>query len=950
MAKQFGAELTLRDNFVEVLKRAKQATQEFKDSVTEAQKTLESIAKTKANPELKLNLNESSIRNAEEKINKFKNTEIVIKAKADSSVKTVQNELNKMSLNSREVHISAKDDVTHTVNNVQRFLFEQNGKLNASFDETFKGIGSSAENTLSKIASMSSVASVLSRTMGTTAAGGLLAPALAAGATAGSVGRFNGIIATGGTSRANENQLIQDYVKNSAWYKERYVRTPNDENGSPENEILDNKVGTGHGDIKPMWQRDSVGRLMTKTVFDDKYADKINRQREFMGAHFGNNNYLPSKRVQSVALGSGDYTQAITRDANKIEVIFDKAFRLVKSKYSSLKSFITSSNFIIGVKLLTNGIKEKLQSLWNFTSKPREFIMKAVFVGERALYHVNNFVGDVAGKLGKPFKFAINWANQHGVTAAISKVMGGIKEFSGKVFSFTVKAVTAGAEKALGGLKSAAGAIGSATKWGVVGLAGAGIAGLVSAVKGGSEQEQNQVSMQHFIGLSDPKNAATKTTDYMKQLNVMANKTPFSNQEIMDAGRRAVSVTGGDTKSAMDLTKLAGNMAALNPGKSVQDAMEALADLKTGETERMKEFGFKISADDIKKAGGVDAYFKSQTSDSGSIGKTFAGGADKLSDTTAGKWSTFTGNAQSALANIGKGLLPILNGPLDMFNQWFDKNGDKIGKWGTKIASGIKSALDSKTFKSFISIAGNVFNGLITSGGKVVNFIKSHWPQISHVFASVGKGISNVMGWVKPRLESMGKWFAEHGPAIKNIMSDAWDGIKKAIDVAWKIVGPILDSLGNVARIIADIFIAVWPGIKAAIKGIWDFCEPIFNFFSDALEKISKFSGWVADKLDGLVGKNKTVDDISKGKSGPGHAYGLRRVPYDNMQITVHEGERLLTKQEANQLDNSNGDGQHIYNIDVHVDGSKSTTEQARELVIEIKKAIENMGGMPQIA
>lgn len=82
-----------------------------------------------------------------------------------------------------------------------------------------------------------------------------------------------------------------------------------------------------------------------------------------------------------------------------------------------------------------------------------------------------------------------------------------------------------------------------------------------------------------------------------------------------------MNITSGDTKAGMDLVELSENMAALNPGKTVMDAMEALADLKTGETERMKEFGFKISQDDINKAGGINSYFQQQTSSTGAIGK-----------------------------------------------------------------------------------------------------------------------------------------------------------------------------------------------------------------------------------------------------------------------------------------------------------------------------------------
>ena len=64
--------------------------------------------------------------------------------------------------------------------------------------------------------------------------------------------------------------------------------------------------------------------------------------------------------------------------------------------------------------------------------------------------------------------------------------------------------------------------------------------------------------------------------------------------------------------------------------------MEALGDLKVGETERLKEFGFKVSADEFKKKGfsGV----------SGDLESFFGGAAGKLAGSGAGLVSTLQEN------------------------------------------------------------------------------------------------------------------------------------------------------------------------------------------------------------------------------------------------------------------------------------------------------------------
>lgn len=93
------------------------------------------------------------------------------------------------------------------------------------------------------------------------------------------------------------------------------------------------------------------------------------------------------------------------------------------------------------------------------------------------------------------------------------------------------------------------------------------------AIKPGSELISQEVSMTHFLG-GDKKSAQ----NYIKDLRAEAKRTAFSSSEVISAGSRAIGITNGDTKQAMDLVKLSEDMSSLKPGKSISDAMEALAD------------------------------------------------------------------------------------------------------------------------------------------------------------------------------------------------------------------------------------------------------------------------------------------------------------------------------------------------------------------------------------
>ena len=109
----------------------------------------------------------------------------------------------------------------------------------------------------------------------------------------------------------------------------------------------------------------------------------------------------------------------------------------------------------------------------------------------------------------------------------------------------------------IGGAVTKTVALGAAL--GVVGAATAAIGFAGTAVGLGSQLQQQQISMRHFIGVSnagmDSAALDKMTSDYMAQLQKNANYTPFSQGEVMEAGTRALSVADGDTKKAMEFVE-----------------------------------------------------------------------------------------------------------------------------------------------------------------------------------------------------------------------------------------------------------------------------------------------------------------------------------------------------------------------------------------------------------
>ncbi|MBW2672130.1 MAG: hypothetical protein JRD89_01780 [Deltaproteobacteria bacterium] len=179
--------------------------------------------------------------------------------------------------------------------------------------------------------------------------------------------------------------------------------------------------------------------------------------------------------------------------------------------------------------------------------------------------------------------------------------------------------------------------------------------------------------MEHW--LKGNKALAQEATGWLEQF---AATTPFEMEDLFPAMTRAIGISDGDIKVAERLVKLAADMAGLTPGKTVQDAMEALADAQMGEFERMKEFNMKFTKEQMDAIGGFTGFLKEAES-------RFAGGAERLSQTAIGRLSTITDTVKTLFRQTGIGILDAMKPRLDKIVEWFGKNEDTVERWKTTL-------------------------------------------------------------------------------------------------------------------------------------------------------------------------------------------------------------------------------------------------------------------------
>lgn len=118
-----------------------------------------------------------------------------------------------------------------------------------------------------------------------------------------------------------------------------------------------------------------------------------------------------------------------------------------------------------------------------------------------------------------------------------------------------------------------------------------------------------------------------------------------------------------------------------------------------------------------------------------------------------------------------------------------------------------------------------------------------------------------------------------------------------------------------------NIMNSLWNGLKS----VWD---SISSWFEGVLNKVGEFIGGIVDGITNA--KNAT--------SNGSHADGLAYVPYDGYRATLHEGERVLTKNESEAYNSGKG---RSYVINFYSPKELDPYEANKQLVSTMRKMEE---------
>ena len=541
----------------------------------------------------------------------------------------------------------------------------------------------------------------------------------------------------------------------------------------------------------------------------------------------------------------------------------------------------------------------------------------------------------------------------------------------------------------------------------LLGMIAAGIT-IKASIDGASSMEQFRNTLETV--LKDPNKARKK----LAWANRFANKTPFESQEVVEGMTKLQSygIEGDRILKTTNRTylEMIGDMAS-GMGKSFDQAIEAVADARTGELERLKEFGItKNMIDDFGKSQGIEIFNnKGQIKDMELFNKTlfemmnsrFGGAMEKQAKTFKGGLSTISGAFKSGLATLAG---------VNEFGDIVENSPFQILK--DKVIIPFSELLvklqEDGTFTKWAENLASVFQELISWGEKIIKFIVD-WKEllIPLVSALAGLFIINkvvvLIGALQTALATLsfnpvmlgigaviaiGVLLYRNWDLIKEKLISLWDKIKVFVKIFLFLSGiGLIIKLGQLLvknwDLIKAKLASLWAKIKAFGKALWDIGKKIFIWLSpigliitigrliienwDLIKsKFSELGIYLYSKILDIVNffvslKDKTIDiflklvemlkgvwdtikstasaafdfildyvnqiwekikgffsDLgSKIKSLPGirvffkeekegektnidgsHRSGLSYVPRDGYIAELHEGERVLTKEE----------------------------------------------------
>ena len=358
--------------------------------------------------------------------------------------------------------------------------------------------------------------------------------------------------------------------------------------------------------------------------------------------------------------------------------------------------------------------------------------------------------------------------------------------------------------------------------------------------------EKYQVVLSTYLGSQQ---AANKE---LLRLQKLANSLP---QDLNDITEAFVLFTSRGLDTSSKALKAFSNIATAN-GKSMTQLGEAVADALTGEFERLKEFGIKVSKENDKfvadigngqsiiAASSQELVNKLQAlgEEGGKFGKAAANNSNTLDQAI----SNLNGQMFAASVTIGSKLKPAIKGVVDELSNWIAANDKLIGQLATNIGQGLVTT----------------FNSL----SKSMKFLAANFEAIKNaalflIFTRLAGSLTNII----VKMSSAIKASQGLGAMFKTMGNSIGKSILKI-----PLLGGSLRALGTVATRLLPLLLNPWGLVAAAIAVV---AGSLFYLATDGFSKVGTTAtnmGEILTAVWDLVAQSATrfVNWVSTGVKG----------------------------------------------------------------------------------
>lgn len=230
-------------------------------------------------------------------------------------------------------------------------------------------------------------------------------------------------------------------------------------------------------------------------------------------------------------------------------------------------------------------------------------------------------------------------------------------------------------------------------------------------------------------------------------------------------------------------------------------------------------------------------------------------------------------------------MIPVVSGIISTFSQTIQQVMPIVSQVFSSVSATVIPIVQAVS--GLIQSAFPIIQSVIST---VTSALATIMPTITSIFESVGVKIQQVVGIVQNHMGLFQSIFETVSP----IVMSAVEIVKNVLVGAWNIISPIVDLAIQIFDGLLTCVEAVFPTIQSVVETVWGVLEGIFGAIADGLSIVGDAISGVAE----FVGNG--IDTIG---SWFGFAYGKDRVPYDNYPAVLHQGEKVLTRNQADQYE-----------------------------------------------